>query len=738
MVLRLVSLLLLGSSLAASSQTVVSTNDCTRMSPPRTGGPTPEQTLVSAKKVVLIGGLGYVAANGIVKGMNPSEKKAQEYLEKEIGKWGRFTVIDDPAKADLVLVLFEGNRSQGRGGVIRTAMLVVFPGGPPPKRGDIPIWRDDENGGALIPTTAAPKVVGKLRSHIENLEKTTAHVDLTVLCAPAPAPSASVAASTAQGAPGNAEGSGTAQAPVVNTIAAAQEEQLPPRPEKYFNPLEVIAKAKTYTIRGSGGEGGRSGLDKHLGIFGREGSDVHESMGEIFKQMTEWGRLQYVDEVTKADITILVDQWDENAGSRYSHVVKSVVRVAEGGVAFQRHDPSLWGSGTQLVDTKHMIDLLRTDVEHSEQSRQLKTTETANKEFERGSKQLESGLKKKYESEKQDECGEAILHLRRSLYGDYDYAPAHKQLGRALRELNYNLDAAFELKLALAMQPEMHEAMKDLALALGAIPDWDEAIKTAQEYVRIEPKTSSSYETLGQVRYWKKEYPAAAEAFREAVKLEPTQSILHQKLGRALYRDKRYVEAESAFREALRLNENDDDSMTWLGGCLNEQRRFADALPFLRKSVEKDKWEASTHHELGRSLAGLKQFDEAIAELNTAIKRSSDTVTFHIDLAHILAKAGKNDEALAKFREIVSNLPKSPSAHSDLGVQLLAMSKTDEAEKELQKAIELDGKCAQAYFHLGRLRESKGDATGAKTAFDTARSIEPENEEFKAPPGSKR
>jgi predicted outer membrane repeat protein len=733
MMLPLVSLLVLGSTLAGPPQVTAATDDCTRVAPPQTGGPTREQILVSAKKVTLLGGLGYVAAYGIA--LNPSEKKAQEYLEKEVGKWGRFTVIADPKKADLVLVLFEGNRSSGNGGVIRTARLLVFAGGPLPQRGDLPMWQDDENGGILLPTTAAPKVVGKLRSYIERLEKTTAHVDLTVLCAPAPSAAPPVVAA-AQG-----EGSGTSQAltaavPVASSKAG--EEQLPPRPEKYFNPLEVIAKAKTYTIRGSGGAGERVGLDKHLGIFGREGSDVHEGMVDIHKQMGEWGRLQYVDELAKADVVILMYQWDKNASSKYSHVVKSSLRVAESGVAFQRHDPELWYSGTQLVNTKQMVELLRADIEHFERKGQLATTQTANKEYERGSKLLESGLKRKYDSDRKDDCAEAILHLRRSLQGDYGYAPAHKQLGRALRALEYNLDATFELKLALAMQPDMHDAVKELALALGGIPDWDEAIKTAQELIRIEPKESSSYETLGQLRYWEKEYLASADAFREAIKIEPTRSMLHQKLGRALYRDKHYLEAESAFRETLRLDANDVDSMTWLGSSLNVQHKFGDALPFLRKSVEKNKWEASSHYELGRSLAGLKQFDEALAELNTAIKREPDGATYHIELAHTLAKAGRNDEALAKFREVAMHLPKSSSAHSDLGMQLLAMSNTDEAEKELGKAIELDGKCAQAYFYLGRLRETKGDQAGAKAAYDTARSIEPENEEFRTPPSSNR
>lgn len=75
---------------------------------------TKEQILVSAKTVALVGAVGDVAAYGLA--MNPSAAKAKEILEKEVQKWGRFTVAETPEQADLVMILVEGNRAAGRGG----------------------------------------------------------------------------------------------------------------------------------------------------------------------------------------------------------------------------------------------------------------------------------------------------------------------------------------------------------------------------------------------------------------------------------------------------------------------------------------------------------------------------------------------------------------------------------------------------------------------------------------------
>jgi superkiller protein 3 len=672
---------------------------------------THEQLLVSARKVALIGSVGYVAATGLA--LNPSGEKAQQLLDDQIRKWGRFSVIEDPNKADLVLVLFEGNRSTGHGGTIRTARLVVLPGGGPPKRGDIPLFDESDNGGVLLPTSAAPKVVARFRSYLESLDKTTPPVPL-----PAIAPPSGTSLAT------NTQPPSSAPAPAAATTPALHE-----RPHTYTNPLEIIANAKTYTLRGSGADGAKFAIDKQLGRFGGRSGDVQDALHDVYAQMSDWGRMQYVEEALNADIVLVVYQWDVRAETRYP-AVRSALNVAQGGEAYQREDTPLWTSGTQEGETKGLVGMLRLDVEQFTAPVPL-VAEAGNSQFERGSKLVDSAGKKKYQGEKENISNEAIHTLRESMRTAYAFPPAHERLGTALRLSRFYPDAVYEYKRALQLQPGMRDALDGLVYALAGIPDYDEAINTARELIRVAPDSADSYLALGQVQYWKSDYPAAAASFRNAIQRDSSRFLLHQKLGRTLYRDKHFAEAEAAFREALRINPDDIESMTWLGSTLNEEHKPADALSVLRQGEAMDKKNSEIHYELARALRALKQFDDAISEMNAALHESPNSFTYHIELARTLESAGRHDEALAKFRDVVSHAPDSSKAHADLGAQLFSMAKNDEAGGELQRAIDLDAKCARAWFFLGRLRTSKGDQPGAKAAYDTARTLEPDNEEFR-------
>jgi hypothetical protein len=403
------------------------------------------QILVSARIVVLEGDVGYTAFYG--RGM-PTAEKAKESLEKEIRDWGRFTIVDEPSIADLVLVMFEGNRSYGASDIIRTARLEVYPASTPRRRGDIPLWRASENGSSILPTSAAPKVARKLRAFLEDLDKNT--------------PPLSKTESAARATPEDLT-------------------PLPPRPEKYANPIEIIARAKTYTIRGHGGEGTQTVMERFWSpkVGGRSEADM--AAADIQDQMQAWGRMQYVEEVPRADIVLEANQWDVNAGFQYLHQVKAGIRVAEGGVAYQRSDPDLWTSGTQPGYLHHLIDLLRFDVEQYENKTPAAPSNVANEDYQRAVKLIQSAMKKKYEGDRDAQLGEAIMELRRSLRTDYAYAPAHFQLGEVLYQLGYYSNAVYEYRLAMQLQPGMPGARQALVAALREIPDRDEALKAAQD-----------------------------------------------------------------------------------------------------------------------------------------------------------------------------------------------------------------------------------------------------------------
>jgi hypothetical protein len=137
----------------------------------------PGLTLASADRVFLHAELGATMQPGLGRYSShpsgrgaPSADRALEGLEKAIAKWGRFTVVNEPEEADLVLVIVEGNRTSGiREGVL-TEKLAVFPGGSVTT--DAPVlWQSQSHDGGVRDYRPVSKTVDEFRSAIEEYAK---------------------------------------------------------------------------------------------------------------------------------------------------------------------------------------------------------------------------------------------------------------------------------------------------------------------------------------------------------------------------------------------------------------------------------------------------------------------------------------------------------------------------------------------------------------------------------------
>jgi len=100
---------------------------------------------------------------------------AMKELTKAIEKWGRFViVVDDPKRADLVLLVMEWEDAHRWGKEIACRdQLFVFDGGGLPNEKSEPLWTGDpERWGKWGGCSGAGQPVKELRKQIEKTEKT--------------------------------------------------------------------------------------------------------------------------------------------------------------------------------------------------------------------------------------------------------------------------------------------------------------------------------------------------------------------------------------------------------------------------------------------------------------------------------------------------------------------------------------------------------------------------------------
>jgi tetratricopeptide (TPR) repeat protein len=243
-------------------------------------------------------------------------------------------------------------------------------------------------------------------------------------------------------------------------------------------------------------------------------------------------------------------------------------------------------------------------------------------------------------------------------------------------------------------------------------------------------------------------WPTIAMAYRRAQEGQGAEAVaLAQKvvaagggasaktaLGRALVAKGDMAAAEAAYREALAAEPNALMALVGLATVLRKTDRSAEAEPMLKKAADAGAVEA--HKELARVLVALGRASEALGEANLAAAMSPENdvdaqkLVVEVKVARALLDVGQGqiDLAVEDLTRLVEQNPDSAAARLGLGKAQIARRDAAGALVELQKAVELDPKDAEAQYQLGYVQHvMKQSAAAAVGPFDKAVALEPGN-----------
>jgi len=94
-------------------------------------------------------------------------------------------------------------------------------------------------------------------------------------------------------------------------------------------------------------------------------------------------------------------------------------------------------------------------------------------------------------------------------------------------------------------------------------------------------------------------------------------------------------------------------------------------------------------------------------------------------LARLLYETGRNREAITLWKEIQKKDPGDPVVWSELAINELRLGNPEEAARLLKKYIQVRGKRAWSYAHLGRAYLEMSDFEAAEEAYREALSLDP-------------
>jgi Flp pilus assembly protein TadD len=254
--------------------------------------------------------------------------------------------------------------------------------------------------------------------------------------------------------------------------------------------------------------------------------------------------------------------------------------------------------------------------------------------------------------------------------------------------------------------------------------DYDAALETLKEGLRLYPHSVDLYVGLGYTRLAREEFVWAKQAFDKALVLDPEHDDAMVGLGESLLRFGRTAQAEALFGRVRNGPAGaDTELLLAMGRALYREGRFETARTAFEAAIETDPDDAELLACLGYTLHRLEDQDGAIRVLRRTLHLSP---TFHearVYLAHVLYDRGEWQAALAAFA-----VP-APAEHWDpLAVwRLIELKKTvgevDAGDPELVvwevRLAELDTELDAVDELLAEIEAGAGDA-GAEEGQDDA------------------
>ena len=260
----------------------------------------------------------------------------------------------------------------------------------------------------------------------------------------------------------------------------------------------------------------------------------------------------------------------------------------------------------------------------------------------------------------------AIERFQRSLVLNPKSAPAHNNLGVALKHLRRLGEALASFNNAISLAPDFADAFYNRANTFHACERLDDALASFDQAIALKPGAAETHNNRGDALKGLKRLDEALASYGRAIALKPDYAEAHNNLGEALKNLGRPSEAEASYREAIALRPDLAAGHINLAATLIALGRVSEAEASCRQAIALEPDFAEAHNNLGANLIALGRVSEAEASCRQAIALKPDYSEAHNNLGIALKDGGYPSEAEASFRQALALKPGDTEAHSNL------------------------------------------------------------------------
>jgi protein O-GlcNAc transferase len=291
-------------------------------------------------------------------------------------------------------------------------------------------------------------------------------------------------------------------------------------------------------------------------------------------------------------------------------------------------------------------------------------------------------------------------------------------LGILRSQLGDQTAAVEMLRRAIALRPTVARYHNDLANALKAAGQHEQAILTYRRAIELDPCNAFAFANLGSLCLQMQSLDEAIFNYRAAIELIRRQSLVKpdrnlarmlNDLAVALAQGGWLDESLAELNAAIAADPDYPDVYNNLGSVFSQQGRLTDAIGAFDEAIRRNPRFHEPYNNLGISLTRLGRGEEAVAAYRKAIDLSAQNAKAHINLAQTLIGLGELDQAIEMSKKAIELAPNSSAAYQALASALREAARLDESLLAFDRAIELDPADASAlsgrifvrHFHSG-------------------------------------
>ncbi len=277
---------------------------------------------------------------------------------------------------------------------------------------------------------------------------------------------------------------------------------------------------------------------------------------------------------------------------------------------------------------------------------------------------------------------------------------------------------------ALAAEPsfkDVRDLLVDLRLAKN---DFDGAIATANEAIKLYPKDANNYYRLSQIYTQQWRLIESLEQLNKAVALSKDEPRLYRSMANIYKYQGKLSDAIVEQKKAVELSKDKPFELIELATLYELHRESSPAIEALKEALKLSPANSIAHQKVIQLLKKENRTDELIVEFKRQIEAQPKVSGLRLALADELRIAGKTDEAIEQLKEAANLDQKDPRSHRAIARIELDRKNYSAAAKSYIRALNINPGSVEDLVSLGFSYANNGDYMQAETAFTTGLALQ--------------